>query len=265
MTQVTLIKVGGRIIDDESLQERFLDLFQQLRTRKLLVHGGGVIANQICKSLQIEPQMVDGRRITDAKTLDVVTMAYGGLINKQLTAKLLQRDCRAVGISGIDGFCIESKRRSPEPIDFGFVGDVKHCHTELLENLLESQFTPIVAPLTVDRQGQILNTNADTVATCLAAALSRSYQVRLLLVMDHNGVYQDLSDPTSHFDRLNPRTYKILLQSGVLKDGILPKLRNCFETLSHGVQEIRILSVDGLQRLVAGDRCGLGTRIVIEE
>ena len=262
--QLTLMKVGGRIIDDADMQQRCLDLFKEIRTPKLLVHGGGIVANQLCHKLGVEPMMLEGRRITDAQTLDIVTMTYAGLINKQITAKLLSKDCRAVGISGIDGMLLESRKRPAEPIDYGFVGDVEHCHSDLLNHLLQERFVPVIAPLSVDRQGQILNTNADTVASVLATSLSQRFQVRLLMIMDHNGVLQDISNPHSHISQLTLSHYQKLRSSGAISGGMLPKLENCFSILEKGVDEIRILSMDGLQRLVAGDRSGLGTRLSLD-
>lgn len=236
-----VIKIGGNVIDDPNSLSSFLDDFASIRERKILVHGGGKIATRIGEKLGIKPQYHIGRRITDAETIGVVTMVYGGLVNKQIVASLQKRGCQALGMTGADGNLIRAVRRPVKDVDFGFVGDITpgDVNAALLENLLESQVVPVVAPLT-HSNGDILNTNADTIAAALAIASGSRYDVRLIYCFEKKGVLLDVNDDNSVITRLTESRYKELLGGNVLADGILPKLENAFSSIHQGVSEVLI-------------------------
>ena len=181
-SQLTLVKIGGNVINDEEKLERFLDDFAKIEGYKLLVHGGGKVASAISKKLGVEPNLIDGRRITDAPTLEIVTMVYAGLINKQIVAKLQAHDCPAIGLSGADGNLIKAHKRKHPNIDYGFVGDVDQVDKNVILTLLEEGFVPIICPLTHDKKGNMLNTNADTIANALAIAMCKKMTVQLYYI-----------------------------------------------------------------------------------
>ncbi|CAL1516924.1 acetylglutamate kinase [Chitinophaga sp. MM2321] len=242
MIDLFIIKVGGNVIDNPVLLQAFIEKFAAIPGKKILIHGGGKIATRIGDQLGIKSNYVDGRRITDADTIDVVTMVYGGLVNKQLVAKLQAGGCNAMGLTGADGNIIPAVKRPVKEIDYGFVGDVnpEMLHTAPLRALLEAGITPVFAPLTHDGHGQILNTNADTIASSLAIALSADYSVRLIYCFEKKGVLRDPADDDAVIHLINKEIYQQLLDEKILTDGILPKLQNAFAAIDNGVKEVLI-------------------------
>lgn len=242
MEQLLVIKIGGNVVDDPDFLDRFLRDFASIPGPKLLVHGGGKVATRIGEKLGIESRYVDGRRITDEPTLDLVTMVYGGLVNKQLVARLQAVGCNAIGLSGADGNLIPAHRRPVGRIDYGFVGDIDQDTLRLqpLEALLTAGMVPVVAPLTHDGAGHLLNTNADTIASCLAVLLSTRYRVRLMYCFEKNGVLRDITDESSVVHHIDQRLFDRMKAEGALAEGILPKLENAFAAIRQGVQEVLI-------------------------
>ncbi|WP_143305265.1 acetylglutamate kinase [Chitinophaga vietnamensis] len=242
MIDLFIIKVGGNVIDNPELLQSFIGKFAAIPGKKILIHGGGKIATRIGDKLGIESKYVDGRRITDADTIDVVTMVYGGLVNKQLVARLQATGCNAIGLTGADANIIPAVKRPVKEIDYGFVGDVypEQLQTAPLIALLENGITPVFAPLTHDGKGQMLNTNADTIASSLAIALSSTYKVRLIYCFEKKGVLSDPNDDNAVINLINKDIYQQLLTDKVLSDGILPKLQNAFSAIGNGVKEVLI-------------------------
>jgi acetylglutamate kinase len=237
-----VIKVGGNVIDNPALLQSFLSDFAQITGPKILIHGGGKIATRIGDQLGIESKYVNGRRITDAATIDVVTMVYGGLVNKQLVAKLQALGCNAIGMTGADANVIPAVKRPVKEIDYGFVGDVDTAklNTAPLKAMLDAGLTPVFAPLTHDVQGSMLNTNADTIASSLAIALSAHYDVRLIYCFEKKGVLRDPQDDNAVINLINREIHAQLLEEKVLTEGILPKLENAFAAIESGVKEVLI-------------------------
>jgi len=237
-----VIKIGGNVVDDEKALQSFLQKFADIPFKKILVHGGGKIATTIGKQLGIEPNYINGRRITDAATIDLVTMVYGGLINKRLVASLQSLKCNAIGLSGADGNIILATKRPVKEIDYGFVGDIKSAElaVDSLKLLLNNNLIPVVAPLTHDGKGQMLNTNADTIASTLAVALSKAYDVRLNYCFEKKGVLENIEDENSVINLISKEKYKQLLGDKKLADGILPKIDNAFDAIDNGVKEVLI-------------------------
>lgn len=241
MKKLFIIKIGGQVLDDETFKATFLDDFATVRGEKILVHGGGKIATRIGEKLGIEAKYVDGRRITDAATRDLVTMVYGGLVNKEIVAALQKRNVNALGLTGADGNVLKAVKRPVGKIDYGFVGDITadDVNTELIDLLLKNGIVPVFAPLT--RTGEdMLNTNADTIASTLAVALSRQYDVRLIYCFEKKGVLMDVNDNSSVINHLTESTYLELKEKQVFADGILPKLENAYKSIHSGVNEVLI-------------------------
>jgi acetylglutamate kinase len=241
-----IIKIGGNIIDDEVALNSFLAQFAKLESPKILVHGGGKLATQLAKTLQIEVQMVDGRRITDSATLDVITMLYAGKINKNIVAKLQSHQCNAVGFSGADGNTIVSQKRPVKTIDYGFVGDILKVNTKALEALLEYNITPVFCAITHDEKGQLLNTNADTIASELAIGFADLFTTELYYCFEKNGVLQDVNDDNSVIEHINTKIYEKLMDDGIISEGMLPKLNNCFHAIHNNVAKVCIGKPDML-------------------
>ena len=237
---VTIVKIGGNIIDDAQELAQFLTDFSKIEGYKVLVHGGGKSATKMAKSIGLVPQMVDGRRITDAAMLEVVVMIYAGQINKDVVAQLQANGTNAMGFSGADGNLIQSEKRNHPTIDYGFVGDVKKVNVSLLKTLLSSQITPVFCAITHDKNGQLLNTNADTIASELAIALSEVFDVTLNYCFEKPGVLYDAEDDSSVILEINKDLYSKLKDEKAIHSGMIPKLDNCFNSLSKGVQKIRI-------------------------
>ncbi len=239
MKNLRIVKVGGNVIDSTEALEAFLNEFSKIEGLKILVHGGGKIATSIASGLGIKAQMIEGRRVTDSEMLRVVTMVYGGLINKDIVVKLQALGCNALGLTGADGGLIQSKRRSPEPIDFGFVGDPCGVNISTAATLLEGGITPIVAPLTIGGD-ELLNTNADTVAQTIATALASEYKVTLEYRFEKAGVLLDIDDPTSLVEQIDAEKFNQLKQSGVVAAGMIPKIQNALAAVEKGVESVYI-------------------------
>ena len=245
---IQVVKIGGNVIDNAETLSRFLDKFAQLPAPKILVHGGGKLATRLSEQLGIETKMIDGRRITDADTLRVVTMVYAGLVNKQIVASLNARGCTAIGLSGADGNLIPAHRRPAKPIDYGYVGDIDpaEVNAELLASLLRQGITPVVCPLTHDGQGSMLNTNADSVASALAIAAAHIEPSQLILCFEKIGVLSNVDDEASLIPAIDHNAYARLLSEGVIAKGMLPKLTGAFRAIDAGVGSVVIKHADNL-------------------
>lgn len=241
MNKLFVTKIGGNVLDNEDALLKFLKDFASIQAPKILIHGGGAMATKIGNQLGIESRYVDGRRITDRQTLDLVTMVYGGLINKQMVAHLQQLGCNALGVTGADGNMIKAVKRPVGQLDYGFVGDITpdSVNSTLLYFLLRQNVVPIFAPLT-HGDGMMLNTNADTIASVLAVSLSKHFDVRLIFCFEKKGVLRDVKDEQSVIRQLTESSYKQQLTQGIFTDGILPKLENSFSALHAGVKEVLI-------------------------
>ena len=237
---LSIIKIGGNIIDNANELNQFLSNFSKIEGYKVLVHGGGKSATKMAESIGLIPQMIDGRRITDAPMLDVVVMIYAGQINKNIVAQLQANNTNAMGFSGADGNLIQSTKRNHPTIDYGFVGDVQKVNTPVLETLLSNGIVPVFFAITHDGKGQVLNTNADTIASELAIALSEFFEVTLNYCFEKPGVLFDAEDDTSVIENINPALYSKLKAEKAIHSGMIPKLDNCFNSLSKGVQQIKI-------------------------
>ena len=237
---IEVLKIGGNIVDNEEVLDQFIDLFSSENKPRVLVHGGGKIATRISKALDIETQMVNGRRVTDAETLKVVTMVYAGLINKTIVSKLQAKGINAIGLSGADSNVIQSHKRTGSNVDYGFVGDVDQVNGTFLNKLIADGFTPVLSPITHDKKGLLLNTNADTIASVSAAALSETSSTSLTYCFELPGVLTDINDKNSVIEKINPSSYKNLLEEGIIADGMIPKLGNCFDAIKKGVSNVRI-------------------------
>ncbi len=240
MSTIKVIKIGGKVIDDESNLDQFLRDFAAIEGEKILVNGGGKIASDVAEKLGIETKMMEGRRITNTEMLDVVTMVYGGLVNKKIVAKLQALNCNACGLTGADLNAIRSKKRSANPVDFGFVGDIETVDATILRGLLNEGITPVIAPLTHDGNGQLLNTNADNIAGFVATELAKNEDVELDLCFDMEAVMNDGKVITE----MNLLLYRHLEGNGIIKDGMIPKLDLGFKALNAGATKVRIVGFD---------------------
>lgn len=256
-----IIKIGGNIIDDPEGLSRFLDRFVSLRGRKVLVHGGGKVATRLAADLGIEATLVAGRRITDEAMLQVVTMVYAGLTNKQVVAGLQARKCNALGLSGADGNCITAVKRPVKEIDYGFVGDILPASVddEAITALIESSFVPVFSAITHDGRGQLLNTNADTIASALAVALSARYDTSLVYCFEKRGVLRDVHDEDSVIPEIKATEFEGLQAAGIVADGMVPKLHNAFDAIAKGVRDVCIGRAEDLHLLHEQQ---FGTRMV---
>ena len=252
--KLTVVKVGGAVVEDEAQLGQLLKDFSAIQGRKVLVHGGGRRATKTAALLGIETQMIDGRRITDEAMLEVVTMVYGGLVNKTVVARLQAQGVNAMGLTGADGDAIRShKRPLKNGIDFGFVGDVDRVNDAALSTLIEAGITPVVAPLTHDAQGHILNTNADTIAAETAKALARHYDVTLIYCFEKRGVLSNPDDDNSVISTIRPDDFSRYVAEGTISGGMIPKLENAFNAISAGVSRVIITqatAIDGEQGTV---------------
>ena len=253
----TVLKIGGNVLNAPPTLARALDYFASLPGPAVLVHGGGRRASEVVREMGREPLMIDGRRITDAPTLEIVTMVYAGLINKQVVAQLQARGCQAIGLSGADGNSVLAVKRPVREIDYGYAGDVTGVNGELLAGLFDLGLRPVLCPITHDRRGQLLNTNADTIANETATALAQDgHAVSLRYCFELQGVLRDIDDTTSVITEMNPESYAELKAEGVIAGGMIPKLDNAFAAVAAGVREVVIgdlaaLSGGGGTRLMA--------------
>ena len=242
METLHVIKIGGNIIDDSKQLSVFLKDFSAITEPKILIHGGGKLATELAKTLGITQTMIDGRRITDAETLNVTVMVFAGLINKTIVAKLHAENCNAIGFCGADGNLIKSKKREHAEIDFGFVGDVlvNGVDAKQIEQLLKMNYVPIISPITHDGFGNLLNTNADTMASKIASALIGQYNVVLTYCFEKNGVLKDVENDESYIPVLDKQNYLKLKTDGVISKGMIPKLDNAFDALALGVTRVSV-------------------------
>ncbi|MCF7559132.1 acetylglutamate kinase [Sabulilitoribacter multivorans] len=238
--KLSIVKIGGNIIEDDVLLKAFLKLFSNLPGKKILVHGGGKRATRIASKLGIKSKMIDGRRITDAETLEVITMVYGGLVNKNIVAQLQALQVDAIGLTGADINSIVSDKRPVKTVDFGFVGDVKKVAHNSIDKLIQANFTPVFCAITHDGNGQLLNTNADTITSQVAVGMSELYDTSIYYCFELNGVLKDINDKNSVIKHIDSKVYSELLEQGIIADGMLPKLENCFDALKHGVKTINM-------------------------
>jgi acetylglutamate kinase len=259
LDKLIIVKIGGNIIDDAAKLSAFTKDFASIEGRKILVHGGGKLASRLAEQLNLPQTLVDGRRITDEATLKIVTMVYAGFINKSIVAQLQSHGCQAMGLSGVDGNLIQAHKRSPGAVYYGFAGDIDRVNNGVLHNLLSQNLTPVVAPITHDKKGQLLNTNADTIAQEIAKALSADFEVHLIYSFEKSGVLLDPEDDNSVIEKINPAYYRQLKEEKIISSGMLPKLDNAFSALDHGVKKVVIGKAEELHQLIQGKK---GTAIV---
>lgn len=243
---IQVIKIGGGILENEVSRQMFLQQFAAIEGPKVLVHGGGRLATTMAERLGVAQQMIDGRRVTDKETLDIVTMVYGGLVNKQLVASLQNMGINAIGLTGADGGWMKAiKRPVKNGIDYGFVGDVTEVRGDVLRMLLDEGMTPVIAPITFCQEGVLLNTNADTIAS--ETAISLAPDVQLTFCFEKAGVLRDADDESSLIPSITPESYTQLKADGIVSGGMIPKIDNAFAAIEHGVQSVRITHASNLQ------------------
>lgn len=261
MDKLYIIKIGGNIIDDEAKLASFLHCFADITVKKILVHGGGKLATRLAEKLGIEQHLVDGRRITDAETLKIVTMVYAGYVNKTIVAQLQANNCNAIGLCGADGDAILAHKRQHPVMDYGFVGDVDAINSVLIKTLLEQNIAVVFAPITHDQQGQLLNTNADTIAQELAKGMSKLYDVELIYSFEKSGVLLNAEDDSTVIPQIDSVYYQQLKSKQKIFAGMIPKLDNAFAALNSGVNKVIIGKAEQLEQLIAGTA---GTSIINE-
>jgi len=255
MDRLTIIKVGGKVVENQASLDALLDQFKRISGYKILVHGGGSTATQIAEKLGIETKMVDGRRITDAAMLDVVTMVYGGLVNKKIVAALQARNCNALGLTGADLSLITARKRPVKDIDYGFVGDVEDVNSRELRLLLAENVVPVIAPITHDGYGMLLNTNADTIASEIAADLASVFNVFLFYCFEKRGVLLDPENESSVIFEMDTDLFNQYKEEGIISAGMIPKLENGFNAKRKGVKEVLITNAESIAT-------GRGTRLI---
>ena len=243
---IQVIKIGGGVLENEAQRNQFLQQFAAIEGPKVLVHGGGRLATTMAERLGVETQMIDGRRVTDKETLDIVTMVYGGLVNKQVVAQLQTMGVNAIGLTGVDGGWMKSvKRPIKNGIDYGYVGDVTEVNGFYLRMLIGMGLTPVIAPITYSAEGLLLNTNADTVASMTAISLEP--EVQLTFCFEKAGVLSNPDDESSLIPRITLESYTQLKANGIISGGMIPKIDNAFAAIEHGVQSVRITHASNLQ------------------
>jgi acetylglutamate kinase len=267
VSKVTVVKIGGNVIDNPSELKTFLKHFSAIEGPKVLIHGGGKLATELAEKMGVPQKMIEGRRVTDEVTLKVITMVYAGDINKHLVASLFGLGCRSVGVTGADGDLIRSKKRGPMAtkegmVDYGFVGDITHVKDDILLRWLWAGVTPVIAPITHDGAGQLLNTNADTIAKEVAAALATSCEVTLVYSFEKPGVMTNVEDEKTVIPLVTPRSFEDLKRDGKVFAGMIPKLENACKSLRSGVKRVVLGRSKDLPALIAGTA---GTTIVSEQ
>ncbi len=255
MQKVKVFKIGGNVVDNEPVLDHFIKNFASIEGPKVLIHGGGKIATKISAALGIETQMIEGRRVTDAETVKVVTMVYAGLVNKTIVSKLQANNVNAIGLCGADANVILSHKRHVKTIDYGYVGDVDEVNASFLEDLISKGLNPVLAPITHDKKGLLLNTNADTVASTVAVALSKLCDVELVYCFELPGVMKDINDSNSLISEINEQSYQELKASGIIAAGMIPKMDNCFDAINAGVSSVRICHSDAIH-------INIGTKLI---
>lgn len=246
LNKITVVKIGGNVIDNSEALARFVKAFAAIEGAKILIHGGGKLATRMAERMEIPVQMVEGRRITDKATLDIVTMVYAGLVNKQLVASLQGAGCNALGLSGADGHIVKAHRRRPNPIDYGFVGDIDAVDGRLLETLLEAGITPVFSAIMYDGERSLLNCNADNVAEGIARGAATLAPTDLVFCFEKRGVLRDADDENSVIARITPTSYPPLKSDGTVKGGMIPKIENALKAIAAGVRSVQIKHADDL-------------------
>jgi acetylglutamate kinase len=252
MDKLFVIKIGGNIIDNDEALADFLEQFAGLEGRKILVHGGGKLATRMAERLDIPQTMIEGRRVTDEETLRIITMVYAGLVNKSIVAGLQANRCNAIGLTGADASCIVSHKRKGVTADYGLVGDIDAVNPDLFSGLLDQGLFPVLAPLTHDGKGQLLNTNADTMAQAIATAMAMTHEVSLAFTFEKAGVLADISDERSVISRISRKYYDELRSQEKIFAGMIPKLDNAFHAIESGVKRVIIGNASGLVQLIEG-------------
>ena len=240
MDKILIVKIGGNLINNSQILNRFLKSFAKIETKKILIHGGGNQVTKLSKKLNLNVKITNGRRITSIQDLEVATMIYAGSLNKTLVTKLQSFNCNSIGLSGADANLIESVKRPVKEIDYGLVGDIKKINTIFLKNLIDQNLTPVVCSITHDKNGQLLNTNADTISSEIAISLSEYYTVDLIYCHEKNGVLSNPNDDNSTFDKLNEKEFNNYLELKIISNGMIPKLTNSFYALNNGVKSVKI-------------------------
>ncbi|MBC7566562.1 MAG: acetylglutamate kinase [Pedobacter sp.] len=260
MDKLSVIKIGGNVIDNSEKLYQFLLDFKALPGYKILVHGGGKIATELGDSLGVTAKMVEGRRITDIETLRIVTMVYAGLINKNMVAQLQAKGCNAIGLTGADGNIIQAVKRPVKDIDYGFVGDLNESSvsSETLGNLLKAGLIPVLCAITHDGDSQLLNTNADTIASAVAVAMSPIYETSLIYCFEKKGVLRDIEDDNSLVSEIRLAEFDGLKADGTVSGGMIPKIHNAFEAIKSGVKNVYIGKADELPQI---NNQNFGTRL----
>ena len=261
MDKLYVIKIGGNIIDYETKLSSFLKDFALIDAKKILIHGGGKLATNMAQQLNIPQQLIEGRRITDAETLKVVTMVYAGYINKNIVSLLQSNNCNAVGLSGADGNLILAHKRTHPSIDYGFVGDIDTINSEWLDKLLHENLVPVIAPISHDKKGQLLNTNADTIAQEIAKSMVDKYDVTLIYSFEKKGVLENSEDENSVIPEITMSSFTSLREKNIIHSGMIPKLHNAFTALESGVKKVMIGKAEDLSQLITGSS---GTSIINE-
>ena len=254
--QLSIVKIGGQILTDPNALKSTIEAFHKIDGPKILVHGGGKKASELSSKMGIAPTMVNGRRITDEKTLDIVTMTYAGLINKKLVAQMQGIGNNAIGLSGTDGNLIKAHKRASASIDFGFAGDIDAINVALLRSLLNLKFSPVICSITHDKNGQLLNTNADTITNAIASAMTKLYMVSVYYIFEKKGVLLNIENEDSLINEISEKKFAILKSSKQVHSGMLPKLENAFEALKNGVKQIKI----GQHQIISNAHAG--TKII---
>ncbi len=250
MQEVIIIKIGGNIIDDKKALSKFLYDYSTIKKQKILIHGGGKLATELSKQLNVETKLIDGRRITDEKTLDIVTMVYAGLINKNIVATLQANNCNALGLTGADANLIEAHKRNNTTIDYGFVGDIDKVNPDILFDLMNKNITPIIAPLTHDKNGNLLNTNADTIASSIAIELAKTKKVTFLYCFEKNGLLNNLEDDDSVIQHVKLDEIEQLKEKQIITAGMIPKIDNISNALKNGVEKVILCNAQNIVSII---------------
>ncbi|MFL5787169.1 MAG: acetylglutamate kinase [Flavisolibacter sp.] len=259
MDKLFIIKIGGNIIDNEEKISFFLQQFALIKEKKILIHGGGKLATKMAEEMKIPQQLVEGRRITDAETLKIITMVYAGYINKTIVALLQSHNCNSIGFCGADGNLIQAHKRMNASIDYGYVGDIDEINSSLIQQVLENGYSLVIAPVTHDKNGQLLNTNADTIAQEIAQSLSKLYEVHLIYSFEKSGVLSNADDDCSVISKIDQNSYSELKSNKIVFAGMIPKLDNAFTALKKGVKKVIIGKAEEIQELIKGTS---GTTII---
>lgn len=256
MEELLVIKIGGNIIDDDKALNTFISDFAGITKPKILIHGGGKLATELSSKLGIATKMENGRRITDAETLKMVTMTYAGWINKNIVALLQSSGCSALGLCGADAKIIPAIKRPVKEIDYGLVGDIQteNVNTDFLKNLLRQAITPVIAPISADDNGQLLNVNADTIAAVVAGALGKHFETTLIYCFEKNGLLRDVNDENSIIPEINESGCESLKSSGVISKGMIPKIDNAFAAIKNGVKQVVIGHAGQIKEIAKGEK-----------